>query len=270
MSEADKNFTGSIPEVYDDFLVPLIFEFYAQDMARKVADGAPQSVLETAAGSGVVTRALAPLLGGKARYVATDFNPPMLARAELRQPADDRIVWQQADAMALPFDDESFEAVCCQFGMMFLPDKPAGFREAFRVLEKGGRFIFSVWDRIEENAFAQCVTATAARLFPDDPPLFLARTPHGYHQAEAIGGELRRAGFRRVEWMTITTQSRAESPQVAAFAYCQGTPLRNELEARAPGALDTITATAAKDIARSFGGGPVSGKIQAHVFLAVK
>ncbi|MFT4149566.1 MAG: methyltransferase domain-containing protein [Paracoccaceae bacterium] len=270
MSDADKKFTGSIPDLYDQFVVPLIFAHYAQDMAGKVAEGRPGSVLETAAGSGVVTRALAPLLAGDARYIVTDLNQPMLDRARRRQPADDRIEWRQADAMALPFGDDSFDALCCQFGVMFLPDKPAGYREAARVLRKGGRFVFNVWDRIEENAFAQSVTATAARLFPDDPPLFLARTPHGYHDARAICHDLKAAGFVGVEWQTITGQSRADSAATAAFALCQGTPLRNELEAREPGGLDRITAEAAADIRAVFGAGPVSGKMQAHVFVALK
>ena len=177
MSGKDKNFTGSIPDIYDDFLVPLIFESYAQDMAQKVASAAPKTVLETAAGSGVVTRALAPLLASDARYVVTDLNPPMLVRAGRQQPANDRIEWLLADAMALPLDDDTFDVVCCQFGMMFLPDKTVGYREALRVLREDGRFIFNVWDRIEDNEFAQSVTATAAGFFPDDPPVF-CHEPH--------------------------------------------------------------------------------------------
>lgn len=270
MSDHDKNFSGSIPEIYDDYLVPLIFEHYAKDMAQRVAGQAPRSVLETAAGSGVVTRALLPLLAPDTRFVVTDLNQPMLDRAAQRQAADDRIEWRQADAMALPFDDQSFDAVCNQFGMMFLPDKSTGFREALRMLREGGRFIFNVWDRIEENAFAQSVTATAARFFPDDPPLFLKRTPHGYHDAAAIRRALLDVGFGDVDVHTITTQSRADSALVPAIAYCQGTPLRNELEAREPGSLDKITRAAAADIEKAFGVGPVSGQIQAHVFVASK
>jgi ubiquinone/menaquinone biosynthesis C-methylase UbiE len=142
-----------------------------QDGCRSTA------VLETAAGSGVVTRALAPLLTGAARYVVTDLNPPMLERAARQQPADVRIEWQQADAMALPFEDEVFDVVCCQFGMMFLPDKTTGYSEALRILRDGGRFIFNVWDKIEDNEFAQSVTATATRFFPMTR-LFSCSGPH--------------------------------------------------------------------------------------------
>ncbi len=269
MTESDRNFTGSIPDIYDDFLVPLIFEPYAQDMARRVAETSPAKVLETAAGSGVVTRALAPLLAGRARYVVTDLNPPMLERAKRQQPADGRIDWKPADAMALPFEDGAFDAVCCQFGVMFLPDKVAGYREARRVLRDGGTLVFNVWDRIEHNHFAQSVTDTAAGFFPDDPPRFLARTPHGYHDVDAICAELRAAGFGQIEVATITEESRAGSPRDPAVAYCQGTPLRNELEQRAAERLEEITQAAARDIERRFGAGPVSGRIQGHVFVAM-
>ncbi len=268
MPESDKNFTGSIPDIYDDYLVPLIFEPYALDLAHRVAATAPGAVLETAAGSGVVTRALAPLLDGGARYVVSDLNLPMLDRAALKQPADARIDWRQADALALPFDDESFDAVCCQFGVMFFPDKVAGYSEARRVLRKGGSFVFNVWDRIEHNVFAQSVTETASRFFPDDPPIFLARTPHGYHDVEAIRAELQQAGFRDIEVATITEQSRAASPRAPAVAYCQGTPLRNELEARDAARLEEITEAATQDIAQRYGDGAVSGRIQGHVFVA--
>lgn len=279
MSDKDKNFTGSIPDVYDDFLVPLIFTSFAQDMAQRVArtkpKSGPKSVLETAAGSGVVTRALAPMLADDARYMVTDLNPPMLERGRHQQPADARITWQQADAMALPFEADSFDALCCQFGVMFFPDKAAGFREASRVLRAGGHFIFNVWDHIEHNEFAQSVTATAARFFPDDPPEFLARTPHGYHDVAAISATLRAAGFRTIEVTTITKQSRAADPHMPAYAYCQGTPLRNELIARDANCLEQITTAAATDIQRTYGAGPVgtgpvSAKIQGHVFVAGK
>lgn len=154
MAESDKVFAGPIPRFYDTLMVPLIFEAYAADMAELVAAVSPSSVLETAAGSGVVTRLLAPKLKADACYVVTDLNQPMLDYAATRQGLDSRIAWRQADALALPFEDASFDVVCCQFGAMFFPNRVAGYAEARRVLRPGGRFVFSVWDRIEENAFA--------------------------------------------------------------------------------------------------------------------
>ena len=269
MPEADAVFAGSIPENYDRYIVPLIFEGYAQDIARRAASLSPASVLETAAGSGVVTRALAPALPPNATYVVTDLNQPMLDYAAAQQGAAPRISWSTADAQALPFDDGVFDLVCCQFGVMFLPDRPKGYREARRVLETGGRFLFNVWDRIEENSFANDVTNALAEVFPNDPPRFLPRTPHGYHDTALIRTELEDAGFTNVVIETKAEQSRAPSPRIVALAYCQGTPLRNEIEARDPGRLEAATNHAASEIANKHGHGPVAAKIQAHVITAV-
>jgi ubiquinone/menaquinone biosynthesis C-methylase UbiE len=268
MLESDKLFAGSIPENYDRYMVPLIFEAYAADMARRAASLSPGAVLEIAAGSGAVTRALAPKLSGNASYVVTDLNQPMIDYAASRQPADARLSWRQADALALPFKDASFDLVCCQFGAMFFPDRTAGYREAKRVLKSGGRFLFSVWDRIEENVFADDVTNALARIFPSDPPRFLARTPHGYHDTALIRRELAEAGFSRVEIETRAERSRAPSPRLPAVAYCQGTLLRTEIEAREPGRLESATDYVAAAIADRHGQGEVAAKIQAHVILA--
>ena len=268
MSEADKVFAGSIPENYDRRMVPLIFETYAQDMALRAKALAPKSVLETAAGSGAVTRATAAILRPDASYVVTDLNQPMLDYAKSRQGADSRIRWQQADAQALPFEDATFDLVCCQFGVMFFPDRPSGYREARRTLRPGGHFLFNAWDRIEENVFASDVTDALATFFPNDPPRFMARTPHGYHELALIRSDLAKVGFKYATIETVKAQSRAPSARDVALAYCQGTPLRNEIETRGPGRLEEATDHAAALIAERHGGGGISAKIQAHVILA--
>lgn len=268
MAESDKVFAGSIPKLYDTLMVPLIFEAYAADLAQLVASSSPGSVLETAAGSGVVTRLLAPQLKPDTRYVVTDLNQPMLDYAAARQGPDSRIEWRQADALELPFEDASFDIVFCQFGAMFFPNRVAGYTEARRVLKPGGRLIFSVWDRIQENAFADDVTNAVASVFPQDPPRFLARTPHGYHDTSVIREEVHRAGFTDITIETREKVSRAASARAAATAYCQGTPLRNEIEARDASLLQVATDRAAEAIARRHGEGPVAGKIQAHVITA--
>jgi ubiquinone/menaquinone biosynthesis C-methylase UbiE len=268
MLETDKVFGGSVPENYDRHMVPLIFEPYAADIAQRVAALSPGAVLEIAAGSGVVTRALAPKLRGDATYVVSDLNQPMLDYAASRQPADGRITWRQADALALPFGDGAFDVVCCQFGAMFFPDGARGYREARRVLKGGGHFLFSVWDRIEENIFADDVTKALAAIFPDDPPRFMARTPHGYHDTALIRSDLEEAGFSRVAIETRAEQSRAPSARIVAVAYCQGTPLRNEIEARDAAKLESATAAAATAIAARHGNGAVAARIQAHVITA--
>jgi ubiquinone/menaquinone biosynthesis C-methylase UbiE len=268
MAATDKLFAGSIPEIYDRFLVPLIFESYADDLAVRIAKLEPQRVLETAAGTGVLTRAMATKLPARARIVATDLNQPMLDRAASRQPDDTRIVWRQADALKLPFEDKSFDVVACQFGVMFFPDRVQGYREARRVLKPGGCFLFNVWDQISENEFADVVTQALANLFPQDPPRFLARTPHGYHNLQMIRDELSAAGFASISNETLDGVSQTRASRDAAIAYCQGTPLRNEIEARDPSRLEEATHEAAGALARRFGIGPVEGRIRAHVVAA--
>jgi ubiquinone/menaquinone biosynthesis C-methylase UbiE len=270
MVATDKLFAGSIPETYDRLLVPLIFERYALDLAGRIVRTDPRHVLETAAGTGVLTRAIAARLPADARLIATDLNQPMLDYAMGRQRDDGRIAWQQADALALPFDQKTFDVVACQFGVMFFPDKVQGFKEARRVLKPGGRFFFNVWDRIEENDFAHVVTEALAELFPHDPPRFLARTPHGHHDVERLRDELSAAGFRTISSDAVDGRSRAASPRDGAFAYCQGTPLRNEIEARDATRLEEATTHASKALARRFGSGAVEGRIRALVITAMR
>jgi SAM-dependent methyltransferase len=269
MSDSDKVFAGSIPELYDTHLVPLIFEAFAEDLAERVAAFSPQNVLEIAAGTGVVTRVLAPRLEPDARYVVTDLNQPMLDHAAGRQGQDDRITWQQADALNLPFDDAAFDVVVCQFGVMFFPDRAAAYQEARRVLKPGGRFLFSVWDHLGVNEFADIVTQTATAIFPDDPPQFLPRTPYGYYDTDTIQGELTGVGFADISVSTLTETSPAPSPRDAAVAFCEGTPLRSEIEARDANLLGEVTDRAAQEIAARYGEGPVVAKIQAHILTAV-
>lgn len=268
MSDADRVFSGSIPDIYDEYLVPLIFKTYAVDLATRVASRQPRKVLETAAGSGVVTRALAALLECDARYLVTDLNQPMLDRAAKVQGDDHRIEWQAADALALPYEDDSFDVVCCQFGVMFFPDRVAGYAEARRVLKPGGRFLFNAWDKIEENEFADIVTQTAGEVFPDDPPLFLARTPHGYNNIAEIEANLAAAGFTETSIETVSQISSAPTARHPAVAYCEGTPLRNEIEARDESRLGEIVKRATSAIAARYGEGPVAAKIQGHVASA--
>ena len=267
--QTDKAFAGSIPRLYESHLVPLIFDSYATDLARRLVGSPASRVLEIAAGTGVVTRRLATALPAEVAIVATDLNQPMLDLA-FEIGTQRPVTWQQADAMQLPFDDGVFDAVICQFGVMFFPDKAAAFAQARRVLKDGGLLLFNVWDRIEENEFAHAVTKALETVFPDDPPRFMARTPHGYHDLAVIGQDLQRGGFAAVpEVDTLAARSRAASPREPAFAYCQGTPLRNEIEARDAARLGEATDVAEEAIRRQFGPGPVDGGIQAHV-IAVR
>lgn len=267
MAVTDIEFAGSIPEIYDRLMVPLIFEPYAHDLAARVARAEPRDLLEIAAGTGALTRAMVAKLPSQTRIVVTDLNQPMLDYSVTRLPKD-RVTLQRADALALPFDDHSFDVVACQFGAMFFPDKVKGYSEARRVLKPRGHLIFNVWDRISNNEFADVVTQELTALFPCDPPLFMARVPHGYYDVEKIRQDLGVAGFTNISIETIDHVSKAASPKDAAIAFCQGTPVRNEIETRDASRLEEATQAAADALARRLGVGPIKGRIRAHVITA--
>ncbi len=267
MADTDKVFSGSIPALYESHLVPLIFEPYAADLKRRVASMSISRLLEVAAGTGVVTRALASIPNENMAIVATDLNQAMLDQAAAVGTARP-VQWQQADALALPFSDGEFDAVVCQFGAMFFSDKAKAFSEARRVLKPGGVFMFNVWDSISENEFADTIATALAAVFPDDPPRFLARTPYGYHDRAIIAQDLAMAGFTQSpQIVTLAALSRAQSAREPAIAYCQGTPLRSEIEARDASRLGEATDKAASALAQRFGPNAVDGKIQALVVI---
>jgi SAM-dependent methyltransferase len=263
--QSDKLFAGSIPRLYEAYLVPLIFEQYAEGLAQRLATRKPARVLEVAAGTGVLTRCLAARLPADVAIVATDLNQPMLDMAS-EIGVSRTVEWRQADVMQLPFETDSFDAVACQFGVMFFPDKSAAFAEIRRVLKPGGVLLFNVWDRIEENEFAHAVSGALELIFPEDPPYFMTRTPHGYYDIEIIQRDLRNAGFIAAPVIeTMAARSIADSASIPALAYCQGTPLRNEIEARNNALLGQVTEAAENAIVARFGRGRVDGKIQAHI-----
>jgi SAM-dependent methyltransferase len=268
--DADRTFSTTIAQVYESHLVPLLFAPYAEDLAERLLGLEPNRVLEIAAGTGIVTRALSARPPKTVSITATDLSPAMLERAiaaGTRRP----VVWRQADALALPFDDATFDVVVCQFGVMFFPDKPRAFAEARRVLRPGGTFLFSVWARLEENEVADTVDVALASLLPHDPPALMRRTPHGYFDRPTIEADLREAGFaERVSFVTVVARSRAATPMVAAVAFCEGTPVHGEIEARTGARLAEATQVVAEAIGRRFGNGPVDGKMQAHVVSVVR
>jgi SAM-dependent methyltransferase len=244
--ETDRVFSGSISAVYDHFLGPLIFAPYARDIAGRLSDLRAGRLLETAAGTGIVTRALAVNLPEAVVIDATDLNQAMVDYATGLLPSP-RVAWRQADAQA---------------------DMAKAFSETHRVLRPGGRFVFNVWDRIEANDFANVVVQAVAALFPEDPPLFQARTPHGHHDTALIEARLRGTGFGGVTVETVAKKSTAPSPRDPALGFCQGTPMRNEIEARDPTRLEEATDVAAAAIASRFGMGPVAGQMRAYVITA--
>ena len=268
--DSDLVFAGSVPEFYDRYLVPLIFEPYADDLVARLGRLDVGSILEIGAGSGVATRAMAAGLSKSVSITATDLNEPMIDHARSRGSARP-VIWQAADVMDLPFGDGAFDVVVCQFAVMFFPDRTRAFTEVARVLRNGGVFVFNVWDCIEENEFADVITEAVGRLFPEDPPRFLARTPHGYYDETTIQTDLSDGGFSvPAGFEAVDARSRAASCEAAAIAYCQGTPLRDEIEARHPARLGEATRVAAQAIRDRFGATDIDGKIRGYVITATK
>ncbi len=251
MAQQDTVFSGSIPQLYDQYMGPAFMAPYARHLAARLSFLRTGALLETAAGTGIVTEALAHALPGVS-IVATDLNQPMLDHAATK-PALSRVQFRQADAAKLPFDNEAFDAVVCQFGAMFFPDRPAAFREVYRVLKPGGRFLFNVWERVADNPIVEVALGGLSRRYPDHGPWFLERTPHGYRDPVVIRSDLLAGGFADCRIETVTLKGHAASPIALATGLCQGTPMRAELEAADPTGLEAATATAAEAIAERFG-----------------
>ena len=264
-ADPDNRFIGAVPQLYDRHLGPIFFRPYAQEVAERLKPG-ERAILETAAGTGVVTRTMA-AARPDSRIVATDLNQAMLDIAAAVDPPPNAS-WQQADAQALPFADGSFDLVVCCFGVMFMPDKQAAYGEARRVLRSGGRFLFTVWDRIDTNPVQATVDATVSGLFPDDPPRFFARTPCGYHDRGRIERELRQAGFGQVEVEEVRRAAEVASILGAAAGWCQGTPMRGQIEARDASALPRATEAVAMALRARFGDEPFQAPQQALVVVA--
>jgi ubiquinone/menaquinone biosynthesis C-methylase UbiE len=269
MPTPDAVFAGSVPANYDRHMGPLFFEPFARDAARRLSDLRAGAVLETAAGTGIVTAALAETLPPAVTITATDLNQPMLDHA-MAKPGLDRVAFRQADAQALPYDDAAFDAVVCQFGAMFFPDRVAAYREARRVLRPAGRFLFSTWDRVEHAPVAHVALQALSRLFTPTGSWFMERTPHGHFDTGAIERDLRAAGWESIAIETVTRTGRAASPQSAAIALCQGTPMRAEIEAFGPDALAVATDAVAAGIAARFGQGSFEAPCRALVMEATR
>ena len=262
------SFSGAVAEIYDRHLVPMIFEPYAMDITQRLGALEPTRVLEIAAGTGAVTRTMAAQLPPSVALVATDLSPAMIEHATSVGTARP-VEWQVADALNLPFPDDGFDAVVCQFGVMFFPDRAAGYREALRVLRPGGWFLFNAWDRIEHNDFAHVVSVALATRYPDDPPMFMEQIPHGYFQPEQIRADLAAAGFDgAITIEEVGARSPAPSSEIVAQAYCYGTPTRNFLEGRGAGELAAAAATAERAVAKTFGRTDLDGRISAFVIAA--
>lgn len=268
MKDMELRFVGAVPSNYDRLMVPLIFRPYAEEIAARASAFQPQRILETAAGTGVVTEAMHGAMPD-AEIVATDLNQPMLdiAAGHVRS---DRVRFLAADALDLPFDDGSFDLVVCQFGSMFFPDRVRGHAEARRVLREGGRYLLAIWDSIERNPVSNASQKALIELFPDDPPLFLLEGPFSYTETAVIERDLRQAGFEDIRIDTVERRSRSPSARDAAAALCYGTPMGVEVEDREPGTLDRAFATVEKKLRAFEGASGVDAPMSAHIVTATR
>lgn len=267
MADRHVAFVGKIPENYDRYLGPLFFHHYADDLAGRLPTTPGLRVLETACGTGILTGRIVQRVQGLGTVVATDLNEAMIAHGRTRLPAGPGLEWRQADATSLPFPDRSFDAVLCQFGLMFFPDKAAGVGEAFRVLEPGGTFLFNVWDAMDRNSIARITHETVARFFPTDPPQFYT-VPCGFSDPRAILALLDRAGFASVNWAYVEKTGTSPSAADAAIGLIEGNPILGEIMARLPEALADIQKALADQIAARLGDHPVRSPLHALVFQA--
>jgi ubiquinone/menaquinone biosynthesis C-methylase UbiE len=269
MTDVSAAFTGSVPELYTRYVGPVFFAPYAADLAGRIKCMTSGRLLETACGTGIVTRALAAALPDTVSITATDLNQPMIDFAKL-QPGAERVDWQQADAQDLPFADQTFDIVVCQFGVMFFPDKEKAYREALRVLKLGGRFFFNVWDSVETIDLAFILNNTLTEMFPDNPPRFIERTAMGYHDVVKIRADLARAGFIESTIDTRTLPCSASSARNVAFGLVQGTPVVAEITERDAAGFDKVVEAATRAITDRFGSGPIEASMQAHIVMATR
>jgi SAM-dependent methyltransferase len=260
--DQDRLWSGPMPQAYDRWLAPAMFSPFAIDLARRAARFAPRRLLEIAAGTGVLTRELVTAIPA-AQVTATDLNAAMVEFGSRRVPL---ATWQQADALSLPFDDQRFDLIICQFGVMFFPDKPAAFREMRRVLAPGGRLLFSTWGAVQTHGFAAALVDGLAQAFPADPPTFLVAVPHGYCDLSQIVTDLAAGGLECVSIVSVTLDGQANSAADVAAGFCTGTPLRMAIEAR--GDLAASTAAIADHMTLRLGPGPVTVKMTAYIIEA--
>jgi len=266
MSDADIRFAGSIPDIYDRYLGPVLFEPYAADLSRRIAGHSGNTVLEVACGTGILTQALRVHLPSAVHIVATDLNQPMIDYAQAKLGDIENIEWKQADFSALPFPSASFDCIACQFGLMFLPDKQVALKEARRVLSNGGLLAFNVWDDLAHNVFSQKAHETLAQFFPNDPPKFFT-IPYGFNDPDVINRLLTSCGFDQVQIEFVTLEARSSSARGLATGLLAGTPASNAIQERG-GSVEAVVVALTESLKQIGGDDPFRSTMKALVVTA--
>jgi ubiquinone/menaquinone biosynthesis C-methylase UbiE len=252
---------------HDRYFAPSVLSPFADDMARRVGRLSIGPLLEIAAGTGILTQAIASALSAGMTVIATDPSPEMVTHAA-GKPGMARVIWQQADPAPLPFNDATFGIVVCQFGVAALEDPVRVFRQARRVMKQGGRFVFSVFGTLEQNPVADCLQGALDAFFPANPPRFIADALHGYSENNAIDDDLTDAGFTDAIYTTVDQPFVAASARDVAIGYCLGTPLRTDLELLTAGDTEPAVNAATRALERRFGFGAIEAIMRAHIISA--
>lgn len=271
MTSKHSNFTGSIPEIYDAYLGPFLFEFSAKDLAGRVKDRIPSDgkILEVACGTGISTYHLRQALPSSVHITATDLNPAMLNFAKSKPSPLPNVTFQVADALSMSFDDHSFDAVICQFGIMFFPDKNKGLAEMTRTLKPGGVLAFNVWDSLEQNKSAAIAHQTIASFFESDPPQFMA-TPFGFYDVDHIKDLISQAGLEDITSHTVTEIIEVLDAAHIAKGFVEGNPGVLEINERATVEASVVTQATADALEKAYGSSPLEITFQEIVFTATK
>lgn len=265
--ESIVSFAGTIPQNYERYLGPFLFEPYAIDLVSRLKDKKYPAILELACGTGRVTAHLSKSVKYDS-LTATDLNPDMIEVAK-KIVSDDRIKWMAADALYLPFPDESFDLVVCQFGIMFFPDKVKGIKEAYRVLKQGGKLLFNTWDKIENNPPIHLGSSIIESYFGDDPPIFY-QVPFSMHNEKELESITSEAGFRNIKISLVKKETSSSSVAGLATGLVEGNPVYLSIREKDPNLIEPIKEHIREELVKKFGENPLKSQLQAWVCEAEK
>lgn len=256
------SFAGTVPANYEKYLGPFLFEPYALDMAGRLQDKQYPAILEIACGTGRVTNHLSTSVQHDT-LTATDLNPDMIEVAKKIVP-NPAIRWMTADAVALPFDDHSFDAVVCQFGIMFFPDKLKGLQEMHRVLKAGGKLIFNTWDKLENLPAVHLGRKVIDSFFETDPPEFY-NIPFSMHDDNELKALMQDAKFKNIKISLVIKEGVSASAADLARGMVEGSPMYVSIIEKNPALVEPMKEQVEKVVGEKFGHKPLKCHLQAWV-----